>query len=183
MSVTDWKAAGTTANVDRDSKEAWDNTDNVKTDDADFSIVIISKGPLYSDWLRLTNFFAAGDIPSGATINGIEVQYKRLASFAYWITDSVVKLRKTSGQVGDNKASGFGWATSKETVTYPTSGGETDTWNSSLTRDDLVDSGFGVDLSALNNDVDSIRSAEIFFCQIRVYYTAAVTFQPWAIIM
>ena len=183
MSVTDWKPAGTTANVDRDGKDAWGNTDNVKTDDTDFSIVLIAKGVTYSDWLRLTNFFTTGDIPAGATINGIEVQYKRLASVASWVNDSMLKLRKTSGQVGDNKASATPWAVSKETVTYPATGGETDTWNSGLTAADLVDSGFGIDLSALNNDTENIRSATIYFCQIRVYYTALVTFQPWAIIM
>jgi len=180
MSVTDWKPAGTTANVDRDGKPAWGTTDNVRTDDDDFSIVVLDKGPTYSDWLRLTNFFTTSDIPAGATINGIEVQYKRLASAADWVNDSMLKLRKTSDRVGDNKASATKWAIAKETVTY---GGSTDTWNSGLTAADLVDSGFGIDLSALNNDVDNIRSAAIYFCQIRVYYTALVTFWPWAIIM
>jgi len=177
MAVTDWKAPTTAANVDRDGKVYWLDPDNAMDDDADYAVGSPEKNT-YSDWLRLTNFdFSA--IPSGATINGIELQYKRDATNANDICDSALYLRKTSGQIGDNKASATKYATSKETVTY---GGASDLWGYAWTQSDIVSANFGVDLSVLETQ-NLVTSCNIYYCQIRVYYTAAVTFQPWAIIM
>lgn len=176
-SPTDWKAPGTAANADRDGKLDWTDWDNVKTDDSDYAIDEPAKND-YGDWLRLTNFgFTTTDIPVGSTINGIEVQYKKsnLGSSELYLYDSVLKLRKTSGQVGDNKASGTRWATTKETKTY---GGAADTWNSELTAADLIDSGFGIDLS-VNTTGDIPDTAWVYFCQIRVYYTEAEVVIPF----
>lgn len=182
MAATNWKAPQTAVNVDRDGKADWGDVNNAKDDDEDFATVLVGK-PDYADWLRLTNFgFDAAEpngIPAGATINGIEVQYKRRGSYANAINDSVVKLRKASDQVGDNKASATYWATTKETVTYPATGGSTDTWNSGLTASDIRDSGFGIDLSPYNNYYDVYRNADIYYCQIRVYYTEAVEIVPF----
>jgi hypothetical protein len=166
---TSYKPPGTAANVDRDGKTVWSNPDYAKVDDANYAANEILKID-YSDWLRLTNFGfdGANGVPAGATIDGIEVQVRRAANGASVIFDSAVYLRKTAGQVGDNKTSGTFWATSKETVTY---GGPTDTWNSGLTASDIRDSGFGIDLSAFNGDGSVAYDALIYFCQIRVYYT------------
>jgi hypothetical protein len=169
MAVTGWKSPQTAAGVDRDGKANWSNVDNAKVDDNNYAENILFKSD-YGDWLRLTNFgFTGSDIPSGATINGIEVQYKRSSDWASVVNDSVVKLRKTAGQVGDNKASAVYWATSKETVTK---GGATDTWNAGLVDSDIISSNFGIDLSPMNNDGTGYR-ARVYYCQIRIYYTAA----------
>ena len=65
MAVTDYKYAGTAANVDRGS-DAWSNPDYAKADDTNYSTVDYSYKNTYSDWLLLTNFgFTSSDIPSG----------------------------------------------------------------------------------------------------------------------
>ena len=170
MAETAWKAPQTAATVDRDGKVIWQNPDLAKSGDFDYSHCAVAKAD-YSDWLRLTNFgFTTSDIPSGSTIDGIKVQYRKEAGWADVISDSAIYLRKTSGQVGDNKASATKWATSKETITH---GGSTDTWNSGLTDSDIRDSGFGIDLSAANSAGDSSYAARIYWCQIKIYYTEA----------
>ena len=80
MAVTDYKFAGTAANVDRDSKVAWTNPDYAKADDTSYTTNAPGKNS-YSDWLLLTNYgFSSSDIPSGSTINGIEFIICRHAS-------------------------------------------------------------------------------------------------------
>jgi len=181
---TDWKAPSVAASVDRGGNPEWLSPDNAKTDDNNYANSSVGKGGV-SDWLRLTSFGfdGGGGLPEGATVEGIEVQYKRAANAADVITDSVIYLRDSSGQVGDNKASATKWATSKETKTYPTSGGESDTWNAGLEASDIRASTFGIDLSADNTDEDNIRAAQIYFCQIRIYYTAPAAGRSFGTIM
>ncbi len=169
MEVTGWKGAGTAVNAPRGDKTDWFDMNNAKVDDNDYAFNVPGK-PDYGDWLRLTDFgFGEGDIPSGSTIDGIEVQYKRVADFADFINDSAMYLRKTSGQVGDNNASATKWATSKETATY---GASDDKWGTTWAESDIVDnSDFGIDLSIYNSD-DELRCGWVYYCQIRIYYTA-----------
>ena len=166
MAVTDWKAPGTAATVDRGEVEAaWSWTDNAKTDDENYARAAIGKERT-SDWLRLTNF--GFSIPADSSIDGIELQFKRAGERASKVRDDILKLRDSGGQVGDNKASATWWATSKETKTY---GGAADTWNAGLSLSDINASTFGVDLAAFNTDTGNFNAAYIYFCQIRIHYT------------
>jgi len=83
------------------------------------------------------------------------------------ITDSALYLRKTSGQIGDNKASGGYWPTSDAYATY---GGAADTWNAGLVDTDIKSTDFGIDLSAY--DGQETITAYVDHIQIRIYYTA-----------
>jgi len=126
--VTDWKSPGTCISVDRDGKPLWSNPDNVKVSDSNRAICDINDND-YGDWLRCTNFgFTTSDIPSGSTIVGIEMQIERQSedNIVECIQDDLLYLRKTSGQIGDNKASSDYWTrNADETETY---GGSNDTW-------------------------------------------------------
>jgi hypothetical protein len=183
MAVTAYKTPGTCANVDRDLHSDWAFPDNAKTSDNSHTENLVWKGVFYSDWLRLTNFgFSASDIPSGSTINGIEVKIERYSLYSNKINDSALKLRKTSGQIGDNKASATYWPTSDAEVTYPSSGGATDTWNASLIDTDITSSDFGVDLSANNVDTESVQACYVDCVSIRVYYTSGKP-HSWGVII
>jgi hypothetical protein len=169
MAVTDYKYAGTAANVDRDGKADWNNPDNAKADDANKSSTNNIKNT-YSDWLRLTNFgFSSADIPDGSTINGIEFVIKRSVSNdpTYTRTDHALYLYD-DGAVGNNMASGTNWPVSPEAeATY---GGATDMCGTSLTQADIVTSTFGIQLSVYSNN----SSGSVFAVnsiKIRVYYT------------
>lgn len=172
MAVTAYKSSGTQENVDRSSKVAWSNPSYASGDDESRAICDVGKNT-YSDWLRLTNFgFTSGDVPSGATINGIEVNVNRQSEASGNISDSAIYLRNgAAAQVGDNKASGTGWQTNNdEDFVY---GGATDTWNANLTQADIVDADFGIDISADNDNFISAMEARVDDVKIRIYYTEA----------
>lgn len=172
MATTDYKSPGTTANRDRDSKAAWNNTDNAKTSNDSRTECVVGKNT-YGDWLKLTNFgFTASDVPSGATIDGIEMIVERQCDSLNEVTDSAIYLLDSSAsQAGDNKATGDYWGfLVDEEVTY---GGAADDWNASLTQSDIVSSNFGVEISANNEDNFSTSDARIDHVEIRIHYTAA----------
>jgi len=167
VAVTSYKTPGTVVSASRDALE-WFDVNYAKASDNYHAYSSIGK-QTYSDWLRCTNFgFSTSDIPSGSTIDGIEVKIERKADTANVIKDSALYLRKTSGQVGDNKASATYWPTYDAEVTY---GSYTDKWNAGLVDTDIVSTDFGIDLSAYNNNPDSFEVARVDCVSIRVYYT------------
>ena len=117
MADTGWTSPGTAANVDRDGKTDWSNVDYAKVDNSSCAADTISTD--YNDWLRMTNFGFA--IPAGATIDGIEVRHKKAGTSGDQIKDSSLRLRKTAGQVGDDKATATWWTaiSSTDKVTIP----------------------------------------------------------------
>lgn len=160
---TSWKIAGTGASVDRDTKPDWVNYSNI-TAESNYSYCYTSNN--YSDWLRASNFgFTTTDVPSGATIEGIEVQVSTANGYSTNV-DSAIYLRKTSGQVGDNKASATNWGGVR---TY---GATNDTWNAGLTDTDIVSSDFGVDVSALGQTKNE-SEAWVYYVKVRITYTEA----------
>jgi len=169
MAVTGWKTAGTAANAKR-TGYIWNNPNNAKVSNNQYADTW--NAYQNSDWLRLTAFgFSSADIPSGSTIDGIEVKIERKSSSAtYYAKDNALYLRKTSGQVGDNKAdTSTHWPTSDTEASY---GGAADTWNASLADTDIISSDFGIDLSAL---VIYYGVGYVDYVSIRVYYTLGAT--------
>ena len=167
---TGWVEAQTLVNVDRDGERSWLNPSNAKLEDGNNAIADVSK-LTYSDWLRLTNFYNSGtgyDIPSEAIIDGIEVMIKRKAEANDVISDSSLRLRKASGQVGNDKASGTKYTT---TLTWATYGSIVDNWGAGLTPSDINSADFGIDLSSANSHTKSRRMAYIDVIFIKIYYT------------
>ena len=169
MAVTDYKYAGTAANVDRGS-DAWSNPDYAKADDTNYSTVAYTYKNTSSDWLLLTNFgFTSSDIPSGSTINGIEFIICRAANYAGYFNDSAVYLYNSSA-VGNNLASAGKYP--QTTQTEATYGGATNMCGTSLTQSDIVSSNFGVELSTYCGNTGS-GIVYVDYIKIRVYYTAS----------
>ncbi len=165
MSVTEYKFAGTAANVDRDEKVQWSDPDFAKADDTSYATCAPHKDT-YGDWLRLTNFgFTSGDIPDGATINGIEFVINRYCNTANSMSDSALYLYD-DGAVGSNLASATKWPTTAEDATY---GGATNMCGTTLAQTDIVASTFGVQLSVAKSNVGE---GYVDYIKIRVYYTA-----------
>ena len=172
MAVTDYKFAGTAANADRDSKVAWSNPDYAKADDTDYAICDVPK-TTYGDWLRLTNFgFDTDDIPTGSTVVGIEFVISRYASILNHLHDSDIHMRDSTGQVGDNEASGTKWPTSIGEATY---GGAEDMIGTTLDEDDVLASTFGIDFSAANSGILGASTAYVDYIKVRIYYTVPET--------
>jgi YD repeat-containing protein len=74
LSVTAWKSPGSCASVDRDGGNRWNNPSYAQVSDNNGAACYPDVNEP-SDWLQCSNFgFTTSDIPSGATIVGIEVQ-------------------------------------------------------------------------------------------------------------
>ncbi|MBM3473269.1 MAG: hypothetical protein FJX75_08390 [Armatimonadetes bacterium] len=176
MAVTAYKTPGALASVSRGvaNETPWSDPSNAAASDNAYATASTSDKDLYTHWLRCTSFgFTASDIPSGSTIDGIEVVIERKASHTTpkFARDDALYLRKTSGQVGDNKASVSSWPTSDAEATY---GGASDTWSAGLGQTDIVSADFGVDLSAyLDWDMSTpdTLTASVDCVKVRVYYT------------
>ena len=168
MSVTGWKSGGTFASVDRDGKVAWNNPGNALASDDSRATCV--PDPTYGDWLRITNFgFAVGDIPAGATIDGIQFEYERRATANNEIKDNAIYARKTAGQVGTNQAdTSVFWPNADASKTY---GGATSLLGTTWTQAEILSPDFGFDLSV--NGASGIYQAQVDHFRVRVYYTVA----------
>jgi len=165
-SPTDYRFAGTAANVDRDSKTAWSSIDYAKADDTNYAQPYSIYKNDYGDWLRLTNFgFTSTHIPEGATITGIEFVICRDGRAADRCNDSALYLY-ANGAVGNNLASATKWPSTEGTATY---GGPTDMCGTSLTQSDIVANTFGVQLSVAWG-AEGITFL-VDYIKIRIYFT------------
>ena len=162
MADTGWVYAGTGASVARGgSYDVWE-TPGAITAAANKATTYGEDIGDITDWLRATNFGFA--IPTGSTINGIEVRMVRNTP-TYDAADQYVYLRDSTGQVGDNYEDG-GWAGA---VTY---GASNDVWNAGLTVADINASTFGVDISGVVTDGSGICYLDVYSIEIKITYTA-----------
>jgi hypothetical protein len=173
MAVTDWKFPGTAANVNNASYGAWSGYDNIKADDSESAYTVTNgnadKNP--SDYLTATNFgFSSTDIPSGATINGIEFVINRRGSEADSQYDYQLYMLKAGSQHGDNLASATKWPTSLTDATY---GGATSLLGGTWAQTDIVGvTTFGFQLSIKNHiPSDAAEFTYVEHVKLRVYYT------------
>jgi len=166
---TGWVEAQIFENIDRDGERSWSNPSNAELEDGNSAISDINKHD-YSDWLRLTNFYNSGtgyNIPSEAEIIGIEVKIKRKGEETDMISDDSLRLRITSGQTGDDKASGTKYTT---TLTWATYGSSSDDWNAGLTPTDLNSADFGIELSSYNSKPKAMRMGYVDAIFIKIHY-------------
>ena len=184
MADTGWLTPATSADDTAVGTIAWTLRDNGRAEDAvvmtDFADTGGTVANHISYYAKMTNFSAG--VPSGATINGIEVQMKKLQTSAAGsnCSDNSVKLSKGGTIQGTEKNIAGAWPSL--TLQWVAYGGATDMWGLSLSDTDVNATTFGVGLAANVNggarpgiagqvNVDSI--------QIKVYYTeAAPTFIP-----
>lgn len=125
-------------------------------------------------WLKCTmgsNAFTSSDVPSGATIDGIEVRVRRYRGTGT-ISSSDVKTVKGGTIGGNDLESGTDWATTEETVTY---GGATELWGQTWTQTDVIASTFGAAIQVVyaSSMIGPSTSAFVDSVEIRVHYTAA----------
>ena len=173
MAVTGWKSPSTASSQTRSgSADVWATPTNVFTSNNAYAETDLGDDE-YSDWLRITNFgFTTGDIPSGATIDGIEVQYECVGEDTQ-IKDSQLFAYR-SGQVGTSQHSTSAWGTTENTQTR---GGSTNLWGATWADTDIVgNANFGFELSALKDGTAGTgRFARVDHFEVRVHYTAGAT--------
>ena len=163
MATAGPSAPGTMADDSAVGAGVWATVDNAKVNDSSYSTN--GSGAPATHYIKATAF--GFSIPSGATINGIEVGITRKAdnnSKFNYASDNIVKLVKGGSVVGTSKASaGTKWPTSDGTVTY---GATSDLWGTTWTDSEINASNFGVVLSA--NTVSATASVN--------YISATITY-------
>ena len=183
--------AGTSANTDATSPQtasnddsvgtvAWNNPDNIKTSDSTYSISsTIPPGiNVISNYLKASNFGFA--IPTGATINGIKVEFnKEKFTGSSDVKDTEVKIVKGGAIGSTNKAeTTTDWSESFSYVDY---GGTTDLWGETWTAEQINASNFGVVIAANLKITGApfLVGAYVDHIRITVYYTTAGTPATW----
>jgi hypothetical protein len=169
VAVTAWKICGTGANDSSTGAVAWSNPTNIQANNNTRATSALSVSNTTTQILRATNFgFTTSDIPSGSTIDGIEVGIDRQKGSGGTnnATDLLVRLRTSSGQTGSDKATATAWPNGDAVATY---GGATDTWSAGLSDSDILSSGFGVDIQAQRTG--GSPTAAVDYVEVRVHYT------------
>ena len=171
MAVTDYKYAGTAANVNNGGYCVWGSPDYIKADDTAYSSTLISNTKNPTDYLTGTNFgFTSSYVPSGATINGIELVICRACAIANATYDYELYLLKDGTPHGSNLASATKWPTgSPAEATY---GGSSNLCGGTWTQADVLDADFGFRLSCKSAiAANPGEYTYVDYIKIRVYYT------------
>jgi len=153
---------------------AWSNPGRAASSNNSDATVTITSSSNVSEYLRVTGF--GFSIPSGATIDGIQVGIERSQTDNGGnIRDNIVKLVKNNNVVGSNKATNTNWPNSDAVATYGS--GTSDLWGTSWTVSDINDNDFGVVLS-VGRTSGGDDTASVDHITITVHYTLPV--QPVA---
>src|SRR5574338_1706666 len=151
MAVTSWKSPATITQETHSGagRSSWSNVTNAGVSDNNYATTDVDNAG--SHWLQCVNFsFSTSDIPSGSTINGIEVNIERHGENSLFPNTDEDLYLVYSGTIQTgwtNKASGTSWPTSDTVATY---GGAADLWGGSgtITDSGIRSSNFGVAFSA-----------------------------------
>lgn len=140
------------------------NVAAVRTLDASYKTCLVDLSTEISPYATNKNY--SFNIPSGATINGINLSITRKAAFSSSIADNDVYLIKSDGTYTSVNHANIGtfWGTSDSTVEY---GNSTDLWGSTWTDTDINDFDFGGVIAVAGSGV----TASINLINITVYYT------------
>jgi len=174
LTNTGWKFPGTMVGnrTITGSDADWTNPDNCKADDGSVAEVTLAAFLDHSSGLAASNFdFSV--IPSGATIDGVEVRFGDYVTNAAVTNEvDVVRLILADNTDGiENKgASGqaeiSNWIESNLT---DEAGGAIDLWGEVLTRTDVQDVDFGCFFNA-RRVVPGGTDFDVDFIQMRVFY-------------
>lgn len=150
----------------------WSNPGNATTSNntyAEADATAVGIPGFSSRWLHATNF--GFSIPSGATIDGIVVEWEgKSLDTSEANTISHVLLIKGGSRSGDNKGTGSWTTTSDEWKSF---GGASDLWGNALTPTDVNSSSFGSAIAVTENNANNSVKTAIDACRITVYYTEA----------
>lgn len=165
QAYTSTNSPGTAANDTSVGNVGWNNFDFIKvSNDERANALVGTLGDSY--YLKATNF--GFTIPTGATINGIVVEWEKGVDGVGGVFDRHTRIVKADGTIGTtNRAITTNqWAAGDN---YITSGGSTDLWGETWTAANINDADFGCVLSAFS-DSEGV-TALIDHVRITVYYT------------
>ena len=152
---------------------SWSDIDQIKNDTSNTIASVYSGSGSYqkSEYIKGTNY--GFTIPTGSTINGIEVTIEEGRNNYALAYEDEVKIIKANGAYGtQNKATN----TLSTALNVYTLGGASDLWGEAWTASDINDTDFGVALSVKVLTVFKYPApAFVGYIKIKVYYTEGVS--------
>ncbi len=115
-------------------------------------------------------------IPTGATIDGIQVTVRRFESGSTdRVYDNHVYLMKTGTIGGTDLKKTTAWGQTEQDITY---GSSTEKWGQTWTAEDINNSTTGLAFSAIKDSDNNSRTASVDYVSMTVYYTLIDTTAP-----
>jgi hypothetical protein len=154
------------------SDHNWSSTSNAIGNNNQYASVTISDSDNVTAYITAKDFDFS--IPSGATINGIEVFVEKQrdcadSSCSSDVYDNRVRIIKNNTVGSTDRSIASPWTDSDSTVTY---GSSSDLWGTTWAPSDINSTGFGFALSAKRSGGGD-RTAKVDLIQIKVHYTEA----------
>ena len=175
---TGWLSPGSGTSVSAGTGTRWwDYPSRITTDQgnctyANSATSDPAKSGGVTQYLRASNYGA--NVPTGATIVGLEVRIRRnYSGTATGPRDHLLRVFNGSSLVGDNKASSSNWNSGCTLVSY---GSASDGWGASLTPSMVNNTNFGVYFQAKNYSSAYVFTLYVDVIQIRVSYTTVQTY-------
>ena len=170
MTTTSFLFAGSGTNTAVSGGSTWTGPTLITANDGSNATVSLFKSNKTARLQSSSHGFA---VPSGATINGIQVTIRRGQSSTQPIRDFEISLIKSTGATpaGDNKAdTSTNWTASNGSadITY---GSTSDLWGQTWTDTEINASGFGVSIRAQAVSAGSSSAAQVDSVSIAVTYT------------
>ena len=167
MADTGWQFAGT-GGTDGSGDRSWVNTGNITADDASYAQVTNVDAEQTSNFLVGSNFGLS--VPSGATIDGIQIRYEWYGGSTRTCEVNSQRLRKAGVVSGTGQA---GPGSAPFTPTVVTIGGASDLWGTTWSSSDVNNSGFGFQVDIEETMDDDNNEVYVDYIQVKVHYTEA----------
>lgn len=154
-----------------DASNVWGSPTNIYANDNAYATTIES-GNTTSDRLRgtMATPFA---VPAGATIDGVEVRYRRKTTASLAVTTTRVQLTNGGTLIGTQKSAAGDWEAAETLTTLGTS---SDVWGATLNDTVVNSTTFGACINVTwFNDLGGSGSAQVDQIEINVHYTAAAS--------
>lgn len=163
--------AGTGGNVTGIGTLAWFNASNITANDASYAFQGAFDAAATTNWLKATNF--GFSIPSGATVDGITVEWDKYFEDAFGdgatAYDAGARIVKgdTIGSTDNSKVDV--WPTA---ATFSSYGSNVYLWGETWTYSDINSTTFGAAISAnMQATGGALVNCFVDYCRITVYYT------------
>lgn len=184
MTTSSWVfvKATTGANVTGIGTVAWSNPTDISADDSTRALAASIPAAGASNWLRGYFDFATGDVvPSGVTIDGIEVEVDTYGYDGYPVRFNAARL-VIGGTIQGSDVAGMpstNWGTPSTGDAPILLGGATALWGATPSAADVRGSTFGVAISAKNDEASKARNAYVDYIKMRIYYTSPIGADVW----
>jgi hypothetical protein len=163
--MTDFHIPSASVDNSGTGTQAWSQARSYLDESSGNSIALVSfsASGQSSHYLKVDGFNF--NVPSGATILGVEADIKEVGSTG--VFDNIIKLEVGGSVTGNNQSKTYN--TPSFVVATSEYGGSTDTWGATLSSSDVNASNFGVMIS-LKSTTAGFLSADISSVLMKVYY-------------